>query len=216
MNPEVDQFLNNAERWREELEILRAIVLKCGLDETLKWRQPCYTFGGKNVLILSEFKDHCVVSFLKGALLANADNLLVSPGENSQSVRFMRFTSGEQIVQLEAIIKSTIFEAMEIEKSGLKVVLKSTNDLEWVPELYEKFANSPQFEAAFEALTAGRKRGYHLFFSGAKQSKTRTDRIEKYIPRILNGKGINDCVCGLSKRMPNCDGSHNSLKNARD
>ena len=213
MNPEVDNFLMNANKWRSELEILRAIVLKCGLEETLKWRQPCYALNGKNVLIISEFKDFCVLSFLKGTLLSNADGLLVSPGENSQSVRFMRFTSCDQIQQLEVIIRATIFEAIEVEKAGLKVKTKPASELEWVPELYEKFASSPDFKVAFEALTPGRQRAYHLFFSAAKQSNTRIDRIEKYVPRILNGKGINDCVCGLSKRMPNCDGSHNALKN---
>lgn len=212
MNPEVDTFLINAKRWREELEILRAIVLTCGLEERLKWRQPCYAFNGKNVLIISEFKDFCVLSFLKGTLLSNSDGLLVSPGENSQHVMFMRFTSCDQIQQLEATIKATIFEAIEVEKAGLKVEKKPASELEWVPELYDKFAKSPEFQAAFEVLTPGRQRGYHLFFSGAKQAETRRDRIEKYVPRILNGKGINDCVCGLSKRMPNCDGSHNALK----
>ncbi len=211
MNPEIDNFLMNAKKWGNELEILRAIILSCGMEESLKWRQPCYTFNGKNVLIISEFKDYCVISFLKGALLLNAEGLLVSPGENSRAVRFMRFTSSDQIIQLEANIKATIFEAIEVEKAGLKVEKKSASELEWVPELYDKFSKSPEFKVAFEALTPGRQRGYHLFFSGAKQSKTRIDRIEKFIPRIMNGKGINDCVCGLSKRMPNCDGSHKAL-----
>ena len=211
MNPKVDKFLENISQWQTELKKLRAIVLDCGLIEELKWKQPCYTANGNNVLILANFKDYCSVSFLKGVLLQDSDKLLVAPGENSQSVRLIKFTSVQEITKLEATIKAYIYEAIEIEKAGLKVDLKKNSDLELVEELQNKLKQQPQLKTAFEALTPGRQRGYNLYFSDAKQAKTREKRIEKYTPRILDGKGIHDCVCGLTKKPPSCDGSHKYL-----
>lgn len=212
MNPKVDEYLNKLKKWQEELEILRAILIDCMLTEEFKWRVPCYTFNNKNVILLANFKDYCAISFLKGVLLKDTENLLISPGENSQSVKYLKFTNPQEIQKLTPIIKSYIYEAIEIEKAGLKVDLKKSTDFELVEELQEKLKENSKLNTAFNALTPGRKRAYNLFFSGAKQSKTRISRIEKYEERILNGKGINDCVCGLSKRMPNCDGSHKYIK----
>jgi uncharacterized protein YdeI (YjbR/CyaY-like superfamily) len=212
MNPKVDDFLRNAKNWQNEMTALRAIVLECGLTEELKWRQPCYSFNGKNVLIISAFKDNCVLSFLKGELLSDSEGILVSPGENSQSVKFAKFTSVKSILDLEPELKTYIFEALEVEKAGLKPSSAKSTNLVFPDELIQKMSKDSTFKAAFENLTPGRQRGYNLFFTAAKQSKTREDRIAKYEERILKGQGINDCVCGLSKRKPNCDGSHKSLE----
>lgn len=212
MNPKVDDFLSNAQNWQEEMTALRAIVLTCGLTEELKWRQPCYSFNGKNILIISAFKDNCVLSFLKGELLNDTEGILVSPGENSQAVKFTKFTSVKNIIEQEAILKAYIFEAIEVEKAGLKPSSTKSKNLVFPEELIHKMQADQAFKNAFESLTPGRQRGYNMFFTAAKQAKTRQDRIAKYEQRILNGKGINDCVCGLSKRMPNCDGSHKSLE----
>ncbi len=214
MNPKVDEFLRNVKQWQNELLALQAIALECGLTEEWKWRQPCYTYKGKNVAILGGFKDNCVFSFVKGVLLNDAEGVLVKPGENSQSVRFIRFTSLQQIVRLTPVLKAYIFEAIEVEKAGLKVELKDNAKLDLVEELQDKINNMPAFKTAFEALTPGRQRAYNMHFGAAKQSKTRVARIAQYTERILNGKGINDCVCGMSKRMPNCDGSHKYLNKA--
>lgn len=211
MNPLVDEFLAKAEKWQSEMTLLRKLTLDCGLIEELKWKQPCYTFNGTNILIISAFKDHCVMSFLKGILLKDKDLLLVSPGANSQSVKFAKFTSTEQITANELQLKAYIFEAIEIEKVGLKIDKTKSTDFELVSELLQKMSEDATFKNAFEALTVGRQRAYNMFFSDAKQAETRFARIEKYRDRILKGKGMNDCVCGHSKRMPNCDGSHKNF-----
>lgn len=211
MNPLIDEYLAKTKRWQKELEKLRSIVLDCGLTEDLKWKQPCYTINNNNILIIANFKDYCSVSFFKGVLLQDTDKLLVSPGENSQSARLMKFTSVKEITQLEATIKAYIYEAIEVEKAGLKVALKENSNLKLVEELQIKLEEDPHLKTAFEALTPGRQRGYNLYFSDAKQAKTRESRIEKYIPRIFDGKGIHDCVCGLTKKPPGCDGSHKYL-----
>jgi uncharacterized protein YdeI (YjbR/CyaY-like superfamily) len=211
MNPKVDDFILKAEKWQNEMSTLRNIVLECGLAEELKWRQPCYSYNKSNVLIISAFKDHCVLSFLKGVLLKDTEGILVSPGENSQSVKFAKFTSMDQILKLEKTLKAYIFEAIEAEKSGIKIEKPKSTKLTFPEELHAKFNENKAFKVAFESLTPGRQRGYNMFFTAAKQSKTRIDRIEKYRERIMNGKGINDCVCGHSKKMPNCDGSHKYL-----
>ena len=208
MNPKVDEFILNASRWQLEIKALRAILLDFQLQEELKWRQPCYTFQGVNVAIIASFKSHCALSFLKGTLLQDANQLLVSPGENSQSVRYLSFTNVAEIRELEATLKSYVFEAIEIEKAGIKVVKIKSEDVNYCEELHVKLEEDSTFSQAFEALTPGRKRGYAIFFEAAKQAKTRESRIEQYRHRILMGKGINDCICGLSIRMPNCDGSH--------
>lgn len=194
------------------MEQLRLLLLDCGLTEEFKWRNPCYSFQGNNVVLIGSFKEYCALSFFKGTLLQDSNGLLSKPGENSQAVRFFKFTNLEEIIEQKSIIKAYIYEAIEIEKAGLKVIFKSNTELELVAELQIALDKNPSLKIAFKALTPGRQRAYNLYFSAAKQSKTRETRIENYIPRILNGKGINDCTCGLSKKMPNCDGSHKYIR----
>ncbi|MBU3821477.1 YdeI/OmpD-associated family protein [Flavobacteriaceae bacterium XHP0103] len=205
MNPEVDAyFIDGCGRcnlyatpeckvhsWAKELKLLRSLVLSCGLTEELKWSQPCYTNNDKNILLVTAFKDYCCISFFKGVLLKDEQNILEAPGENTQSGRLFKFTNVNQIKNNEALIKAYIFEAVEIEKAGLKVAFKKNP--EPIPiELKEAFKTNPELKTAFEALTPGRQRGYILHFSQAKQSKTRVARIKKYIPKILAGKGFHD------------------------
>ena len=208
MNSKVDHFIRNAKQWQPEMELLRQLLLDCGLTEEFKWRTPCYCFKGNNVVLIASFKAFCALSFLKGSLLQDTNGMLVQPGENSQAVRFFKFTNVSEIKELKPILKNYIYEAIEVEKAGLKVAFKSNTEIELVEELKAILDENLALKTAFESLTPGRQRAYNLFFEAAKQSKTRVTRIEKYIPRILDGKGINDCVCGLSKKMPSCDGSH--------
>lgn len=208
MHPKVDEYIAKSEKWQEEMQLLRSYLLDCGLTEELKWRVPCYTFQNTNVIIIGNFKESCTLSFLKGVLMLDSEGILVLPGENSQSVRFAKFTSLKEIADQEVTIKAYIYEAIEIEKAGLKVVLKKNTELELVDELKQVLAENSDLKTAFEALTPGRQRAYNIYIEAAKQSKTRFTRIESYTQRILNGKGINDCVCGMSKKMPGCDGSH--------
>ena len=212
MNTMVDEYFRNVKKFPKELKALREILTECGLSEELKWRNPCYTFKNNNIIILGEFKEYCALSFFKGVLLSDFENILNKPGENSQTVRIIRFKSLDEIIAVSPILKKYIFEAIEIETSGIKVERKESANLLFTDELKNILDKSPQFKIAFESLTPGRQRGYNIFFSEPKQSKTRVARIEKYTQRIIMGKGLNDCTCGLSKRMPNCDGSHNSLK----
>lgn len=208
MNPKVDNYLENLPKWQTELTLLRKLALACGLTEELKWGVPTYTHKGANIILLGNFKENCTISFLKGVLLHDSEKILDKPGENSQSARLIRFTSADEIVSLTPTIKAYIYEAIEVENAGLKVDLKKSTDLVYPEELLIAFAGNSAFKSAFEALTPGRQRAYNLFFSAAKQSKTRESRIEKYTQRILDGIGFNDCTCGLSKRLPSCDGSH--------
>lgn len=211
LNPKVDEYLSKAKKWQEALTKLRGIILDCQLTEDFKWRTPYYTLEGANIVLIGGFKDYCVLSFFKGALLKDDHSILVKPGENTQAGRVIRFTSVKEIAELEPVIKAYIKEAIKAEKAGLKVGFKK--EAEPVPqELQDKLDELPAFKTAFEALTPGRQRAYILYFSAAKQPKTRATRVEKYIPQILDGKGINDCTCGLSKKMPACDGSHKQLK----
>ncbi|MBA4239596.1 MAG: hypothetical protein C0448_02630 [Sphingobacteriaceae bacterium] len=212
MNSKVDTYLSELQKWKQELEQLREIVLDCGLIEELKWGTPCYMFQKSNIILLGAFKDFCIISFLKGALLSDTENILTKMGENTQAARVVKFTSVKEIKKLQAILKTYIFEAVEIEKAGLKVEPKKQSEYTIPEELQHQFKLKPDFKKAFDTLTPGRQRGYLLYFSDSKQSKTREARIEKYISRIMKGKGIHDCVCGLSKKMPNCDGSHKFLK----
>lgn len=212
MNSEVDAFLERAKNWKSEMTYLRKIALDCGLTEELKWRQPCYTYNGKNIIIIGAFKEFCVYSFFKGALLQDKEKLLAKQGENVQSARVFQITSVDQIKELEQTIKEYTFEAIEVEKAGLQVEKKTLDDYDVPTELTDKMNEDANFKSAFDNLTPGRRKAYILHFSGAKQSATRVNRIEKYTPRILKGKGINDCVCGHSKRMPNCDGSHKKFE----
>lgn len=205
MNPRVDGYIASGcgrcdyydtpqckvNPWREELKLLRRIVLDCGLTEEFKWSQPCYTFNKKNVLIVTALKDYPLIGFFKGSLLADPEGILISPGERSQADRRLVFTSVEQILNQEPLIKAYIHQAIEIEKAGLSVEFKKEQD-PMPEELTQKLEELPQFKLAFEALTPGRQRGYIIHFSQPKQSKTRLARIEKYIPQILEGKGMHD------------------------
>lgn len=211
-NPKVDTYLNRVKAWQEELAKLRTILLDCGLTEELKWRVPCYTFQESNVALLGGFKEYCALSFVKGVLLQDSEGILVAPGENSQSVRLARFTSVKEIGELESSLKTYIYEAVEVEKAGLRVDLKESTNLVFPDELLTKLKESPDLKTAFENLTPGRQRAYNLYFSAAKQAKTRASRVEKYRQQILDGKGINDCTCGLSHKLPYCDGSHKYIK----
>jgi len=203
MNPKVDAYFSELQKWKQELEQLREIVLECGLVEELKWGTPCYMFQKGNIILLGAFKDYCIISFLKGSLLSDEGRILTKMGENTQAARVVKFTSIKEIKKLNDILKAYIFKAVEIEKAGLKIEPKKHSEYEVPEELQNQFKLKPDFKTAFEALTPGRQRGYLLYFSDSKQSKTREARIEKYLPRIMQGKGINDCVCGLSKKMPN-------------
>lgn len=177
--------------WTEELKKLRAILLASGLNEESKWGFPCYTSDGKNVILLGAFKEYCAVGFIKGALLKDTKKLLVTPGENTQTVRQLRFTNARDVVKMEPILRAYISEAIEVEKSGVKVTVKKKP--EPIPEeLQRKLDEMPKLKVAFEALTPGRQRGYILYFSGAKQSETRAARVEKCVPQILAGKGFYD------------------------
>ena len=178
--------------WTAALIELRRIVLAAGFTEERKWGMPTYTWNGKNVIILAAFKENCVISFLKGALLTDPKNLLVMPGENSQSTRFIRFTDVKQVLKLESAIKAFIKEVKLIEESGKKVITKKAHEMDLPDELMAAFKKMPSFKKAFYALTPGRQRGYILHFAGAKQAATRESRIEKCIPRILEGKGMQD------------------------
>ena len=193
MNPKVvDRFLERAKKWQDEMTILRNICLDCGLTEEFKWMHPCYTFRDKNIVLIHDFKDYCALLFHKGALLKDSENILTQQTENVQAARQLRFTSTEEIIALEATIKTFIFEAIEVEKAGLEVKMKKTSEFNMPEELLLKFEEDPNFKKAFEALTPGRQRGYLLFFSQAKQSKTREARIEKNIEKIYKGEGLND------------------------
>lgn len=212
MNSKVDEFISNAKKWQPEIQLLRLLLLDCGLTEEFKWRTPCYSFQGNNVVLIGSFKEFCTLSFFKGTLLQDSNGLLSKPGENSQAIRFFKFTNLQEIIEQQSIIKAYIYEAIEIEKAGLKVIFKSNTDLELVEELQIALDKNSDLKTAFQALTPGRQRAYNLYFSTPKQSKTRENRIENYIPRIIDGKGINDCICGMSKKMPNCDGSHKYIR----
>src|SRR5438067_11153732 len=192
MNPKVDGYLRKSKQWQEELQKLRTIVLDCGLSEEVKWRVPCYTFQESNVLFMGRFKESCVLSIVKGVLLKDAKRILIQQTENSQSVRIIRFTNVRQIVELEPVLKAYINEAIEVEKAGLKVTLKKPSEFVVPEEFQTKLDKLPALKKAFAALTPGRQRGYLLYFSGAKQSKTRESRVEKSMRQILNGKGLND------------------------
>ena len=192
MNPKVDFYFDKNENWQKEIEKMRSIVLDCGLEEELKWGCPCYRYNDTNVVLIHVFKEYCAFLFFKGALLNDPEGILVQQTENVQAARQMRFTNLKEIVRLEAAIKAYIYEAIEVEKAGLKVTLKKTAEFK-MPEEFEKRLNKNKaLRTAFESLTPGRQRAYLLHFSSAKQAKTRESRIEKYIPQILEGRGIDD------------------------
>ncbi|MGE5352475.1 MAG: YdeI/OmpD-associated family protein [Acidobacteriota bacterium] len=192
MNPKVDELLSKTQKWQKEFEKLRSIILSCGLREDFKWGTPCYTLQNNNVVLIHGFKEYCAILFFKGALLSDPEGILIRQTENVQSSRQVRFTSLSEINELEKDLKSYIYEAVEVEKAGLKVEPKKTKEYPVAEEFQDKLNEMPELKAAFEQLTPGRQRAYLLYFSSPKQSKTRLDRVEKSIPQILSGKGLND------------------------
>lgn len=193
MNPKViDRFLDRAKKWNEEMGLLRKICLDCGLEEDFKWMHPCYTYQDKNIVLIHGFREYCALLFHKGALLKDEADILVQQTENVQAARQIRFTSKQEITELEPTIKAYIFEAIEVERAGLEVKMKKTSEFDIPEELQKKLDEDPNFKEAFKKLTPGRQRGYLLHFSSAKQSKTRKSRIEKCIPKIFDGKGYNE------------------------
>jgi Uncharacterized protein conserved in bacteria len=192
MNPKVDKYINRIDKWKDEVTKLRSILLGCQLSEELKWGVPCYTYEGRNIIVIHDFKDYCALLFFKGALLSDTNGILIQQTKNVQSARQIRFTSLKEITKLEPVIKAYIYEAIEVEKSGQKVTLKKVSEYEMPEELQKKLHKNAAFKKAFNALTPGRQRGYILFFAAAKQPQTRESRIEKYTKQILSGKGLND------------------------
>jgi uncharacterized protein YdeI (YjbR/CyaY-like superfamily) len=192
VNPKVDFFFSKAKKWREEFEKLRRILLDCGLIEELKWGKPCYTFQESNIVIMQGFKEYCALLFVKGALLKDANGILIQQTENVQAARQVRFTHVREIVKMQPVLKACIHEAIEVEKAGLQVAYKKTSEFKIPEELQNKLDKNPALKTAFEALTPGRQRGYLLYFSAPKQSKTRESRVEKCRRQILKGKGLND------------------------
>ena len=191
-NPKVDWFFDKAKQWQEEFEKLRTIVLDCGLTEELKWGCPCYTFEKRNIVLMHGFKEYCALLFFKGALLKDAQGILIQQTDNVQAARQIRFTSVREIVKMKSILKTYIHEATEVEKAGLKVNFKKTTEFKIPEEFQKKLDKSPTLKTAFKALTPGRQRAYILHFSQPKQSKTRESRVEKCMPQILFGRGLND------------------------
>lgn len=192
MNPKVDLYISNAKIWQKELEKLRTIILDCELTEESKWGAPCYTYQGRNILIIGELKEYCVLSFFKGALLADVEGILIKPGEQTQSARIIPFTSVKEIVRLAPTLKAYIYEAIEVERGGFQVKLKTIEEYTIPEEFQEKLDKSAPLKTAFTALTPGRQRAWLMYFSAPKQSKTRESRIEKSVKQILAGRGIND------------------------
>lgn len=192
MDPKVDAFIGKAKNWQQEFHELRAIILDCDLDETFKWGKPCYTFQGANVVLVHGFKEYCAILFLKGALLKDTRGILVAQTENTQATRQIRFTSTKEILEMGPVLKAYIKEAVEVEKAGLQVEFKKTSEFGVPEEFQNKLDAEPDLKTAFDALTPGRQRAYLLYFSGAKQSRTRESRVDKCRQRILDGKGLND------------------------
>jgi uncharacterized protein YdeI (YjbR/CyaY-like superfamily) len=191
-NPKVDALWRGAEKWREEFEALRTIALDCGLTEGVKWYQACYTAGDKNIVLIHGFKEYCAFLFFKGALMKDPKGILIQQTQNVQSARQVRFTGLGEIVKRVPVLKTYIREAIEVEKAGLQIKKKTTSDFKIPEEFQTKLEGSVALKKAFETLTPGRQRAYLFYFSGAKQSQTREARIEKWLPQILKGKGIND------------------------
>jgi len=192
MNPKVDFYFTKEQKWHKEIEKLRTIALDCGLTEELKWGCPCYAFEKSNIVLIHVFKEYCAFLFFKGALLKDPKGILIQQTPNVQAPRQVRFTNLQEIVKMQTTLKAYIKEAIEVEKAGLKVELKKTSDFAIPDEFKVKLDKMPALKKAFYALTPGRQKGYLFYFSQAKQSKTREARIEKYMPQILDGKGIDD------------------------
>jgi uncharacterized protein YdeI (YjbR/CyaY-like superfamily) len=192
MNPKVDFYFEKAGKWERETRKLRTIILGCGLDEVLKWGCPCYALQKGNIVLIHVFKEYCALLFFKGALMKDPEGILVQQTENVQAARQIRFTGLKEITKLQSILKAYVREAIEVEKSGLKVEMKKTGEFPVPAEFREKLDGSPALKRAFEALTPGRQRAYLLHFSAPKQSKTREARVEKCVDLILDGMGLND------------------------
>ncbi len=192
MNPKVDFYFDKDKTWQSATRKLRTIVLDCGLTEELKWGCPCYTFQKTNIVLIHVFKEYCALLFFKGALLADTNNILIQQTENVQAARQIRFTSVQEIAAMEKILKAYIYEAIEVERAGLKVKLKKTSEFKTPEEFQKRLDKNAALKKAFDALTPGRQRAYIFYFSQAKQSKTREARVEKYINQILSGKGLDD------------------------
>jgi len=192
MNPKVDFYFTKSKKWREEQEKLREIVLDCQLTEELKWGVPCYTYQGSNIVLIHEFKEYCAYLFVKGVLLKDPHHILIQQTENVQSARQVRFTNVQEVMELEPILKAYVLEAIEVDKTGLKVPFKKATEFAIADEFLTKLEGNSELNTAFYALTPGRQRAYLLYFSAPKQSKTRAERVEKYTQQILNGKGLND------------------------
>ncbi len=191
-NPKVDAFLRESTSWRKEFEKLRTIILEFPLTEELKWGKPCYTFQNGNIVLIHGFKEYCALLFMKGVLLRDPNHILIQQTENVQAGRQIRFSNVRQIVEIEPVLKAYIHEAIEVEKAGLEVPLKKISEFTIPDELQRKLDATSALKTAFHALTPGRQRGYILYFSAPKQSKTRESRIEKCTPQILKGKGLDD------------------------
>jgi len=192
MNPKVDFYFTKAKKWQEEFETLRMIMLDSGLTEELKWGCPCYTFEKSNIVLIHGFKEYCALLFFKGALLNDAKGILIQQTENVQAARQIRFTSVREIVKLKPVLRAYIYEAIEVEKAGLKVKFKKVEEFKLPEEFQNKSDEIPALKTAFAALTAGRQRAYILYFSQPKQSKTRESRVQKCVQQILKGKGLNE------------------------
>src|SRR5207245_1107817 len=192
MNPKVDKYLSKAKKWQKELKKLRMVILDCQLTEELKWGVPCYTFQKSNIVLIHVFKEYCALLFFKGALLNDPNGILIRQTKNVQAARQIRFTNVREIVEMEPILKAYIYEAIEVEKAGLKVNYKKTSEFIIPEEFQNKLDEIPALKTAFDALTPGRQRAYIFYFFAPKQSKTRESRVEKCMQQILNGKGLND------------------------
>jgi uncharacterized protein YdeI (YjbR/CyaY-like superfamily) len=192
MNPKADWFFEEDTRWQKEYKVLRNIVNSCGLTEEVKWGVPCYTLQGNNVVLIHGFKDYCALLFHKGVLLSDAQQLLIQQTKNVQAARQIRFTSLEEITSNEKLLKTYIYEAVEVERAGVQVPYKKTEEFDMPDEFKVRLDNDATLKTAFESLTGGKQRGYLLYFSSAKQSKTRESRIEKHLDKILMGKGLDD------------------------
>jgi uncharacterized protein YdeI (YjbR/CyaY-like superfamily) len=192
MNPKVNFYFTKTKKWQQEYAKLRTIILDCQLTEELKWGCPCYTSEKSNIVLIHGFKEYCALLFMKGALLTDDKGILVIQTQNVQAARQIRFTNLQEILEMESTLKAYVLEAIEVEKSGLKVDFKKTTEFNMPEEFLRKLEQNPALMTAFEALTPGRQRGYLLHFSAAKQSKTREARVEKYLPQILEGKGLDD------------------------
>jgi uncharacterized protein YdeI (YjbR/CyaY-like superfamily) len=191
-NPKVDLYISQSTKWQKELQKLRTILLDCQLTEELKWGKPCYTVQKSNIVVILPLKESCALLFCNGALLNDPNGILIKPGENTQAARQLRLTNVQEIVEMESILKAYIYQAIEVEKAGLKVNFKKITEFKIPEELQNKLDEVPALKAAFTALTPGRQRAYFIYFSAPKQSKTRESRVEKCMPQILDGKGLND------------------------